>query len=83
MINSIQRLAITLLIFSSFINIASAQMTDEAEVESTPSESQTENQKETSPTQGELIPRSEKESPIESKPTESQTENPEETSPTQ
>ena len=43
MISFIQRLAITLLIFSSLSNIASAQMTDKAEVESTPTESQTEN----------------------------------------
>ena len=43
MINFIQPLAITLLIFSSLSNIASAQMTDEAEVESIPTASQTEN----------------------------------------
>ncbi|MEM6404313.1 MAG: energy transducer TonB [Cyanobacteria bacterium P01_D01_bin.116] len=43
MINFIQRLAITLLIFSSLSNIASAQMTDEAEVESIPTKSQAEN----------------------------------------
>ncbi|GEM_PF-4754773 len=43
MINFIQRLAITLLIFSSLGNIASAQITNEAEVESIPTESQTEN----------------------------------------
>ena len=43
MISFIQRLAITLLIFSSLSNIASAQMTDEAEVQSIPTKSQAEN----------------------------------------
>ena len=43
MITFIQRLAITLLIFSSLSNIASAQMTDEAEVQSIPTKSQAEN----------------------------------------
>ncbi|MEO1432477.1 MAG: energy transducer TonB [Cyanobacteria bacterium J06633_8] len=43
MISFIQRLATTLLIFSSLSNIASAQMTDEAEVQSIPNKSQAEN----------------------------------------
>ena len=42
MINFIQRLAATLLIFSSLSNIASAQMTNKAELQSISTESQTE-----------------------------------------